>query len=63
MVPKETEFDEEQHIKSPPCGLSGNFFIAEKRHGFFTEMLVRYLRKYGLQNAHAVFNIFIFKPS
>ena len=65
MVSKEAEFNVEQHIKSPPGGLLGNFFIAEKRIMDFSliEMLGKYLRKYGVQNRHVVFNIFIFKQN
>ena len=30
MISKEAELDVEQHIKSPPGGLLGNFFRAQK---------------------------------
>ena len=41
------------------------FFTAEKSTvGFsLTEMLGRYLRKYGVQNKRVFFNIFTFKQS
>ena len=53
MVTKETEFNVEQHIKSPTAGM-----------GFsLTEMLGRYLRKYWVKNTGPFFSIFIFKQS
>ena len=53
MLPKEAGFNVEKHITSPPTGLLIIFFIAEKPvMGFsLTEMLGRYLRKNGVQNA------------
>ena len=65
LVPKETEFNIEQRIKSPPSGLLDKCFVAENTAmGFsLTEMLGRYLRKYGVQNKWVFVNIFIFKQS
>ena len=61
MLPKEAGFNVEKHITSPPTGLLIIFFIAEKPvMGFsLTEMLVRYLRKNGVQNAR-FFSVFLY---
>ena len=65
MLPKEAGFNVEKHMKSPPTGFLINFFIAEKPVMRFslTEMLGRYLRKNGVQNAGFFFSVFIFKQS
>ena len=59
-MPKEAGFNVEKHIKSPLTGLLIIFFIAEKPvMGFsLTEMLGRYLRKNGVQNARFFFQCF-----
>ena len=55
LVPKEAEFNIEQHIRSPPGRLLGNFFVAKK--GF---SLGTCLRKYGIQNTR-FFQYFYFQ--
>ena len=64
MLPKEAGFNVEKHIKSPPTGLLIIFFIAEKIvMGFsLTEMLGRYLRKNGVQNAR-FFSVLLYSNS
>ena len=60
LLPIEAEFNVEQHVKSPPGELLGNFFIAEKSTIGFSmiDMLGRYLRKYGVQNTRDIFQYF-----
>ena len=61
LVPKEAEFNIEQHIRSPPGRLLGNFFVAKK--GFIAKKgfsLGTCLRKYGIQNTR-FFQYFYFQ--